>query len=78
MDHVAVSADVAVKSEVIEEDHPAVPANADGEIERPSNRRLVVILGSLWVRDSLNLLSLDTSYVLTASSGCRWEFFSLL
>lgn len=67
MDHVAVSANRAVKSEVVEEeDHPAVSDNADDEIARPSNRRLVVILGSLWVRDSWPLLSLDTFYVLTA------------
>ena len=42
-----------VKSEVVEEDgHPAALASADDEIERVSNGRLVVILGSLWVRDS--------------------------
>lgn len=44
-----------VKSEVVvvsEDFHTAAPASAEGENgpERVSNRRLVVILGSLWVR----------------------------
>lgn len=59
MDHIAVPASAVLKSEAVdEESHPAAQANAFDEIEQPSTGRLVVILGSLWVRAS-NMTSLS-------------------